>query len=740
MSLRGLIIFLLFTPQILMGQSNQIKGLVYLDRNANGARDSGDVLQPAVRIYLYEDINGNAILDSPDILVDSQFTDAGGEFSFSVSGNTVSSRISSNNDDAEELVSNGSVSRGSSDLELGFDGSREQIVGMRFRNITIPQGTSISSAYIEFECDEADNGTSNIRFYGQDSDNASSFTSSSYNISSRSKTTAEVNWNNIPAWTVNEKYQTPDLSSIIQEIINRSGWVSGNSLVIMADGSGERTAESRNGEADAAPLLVIEYTNNSLNYLVKVNTEDYSVPYTATSDTIFSIQFTGYGQTDSSISFGFDGSSVACYAADDGTDRLWMVNRFSGYHEEIGSMSVYDVEAIAADNTGQNLYATDGGQLGTLNRYTGKFTAFPSAIGSGNGVDGLVNFNDVDGLVFDPFEGALFGSVRRNSDYDLLIKIDTSTGQFVAGAFGGGDDYVEIKGSGFLSDIDDLAINPNTGQLYGINNNGGSNDYLVSINKNTGVGSIVSLIGVNDVEGLGITNDGLFYATTGDYASSNSNSFYQIDELSGSPTLINYFSAGNDYEACDCLLGHLNYVLLSLDKIHLTLNKINDNRIAINIQADNDNKGDIYIVERGGQNRKFLSIDSVHSQGKKEYTLYDEHPISGLNLYRIKHLTLDGELHYSEIKAIQIKNTSEEVLISPNPSDGSKLIFNKLLSTDHKYLSVEIFNVSGNLVYVSEMMNLSKTVIQFQEPLPKGMYLLKISDGIKTWHKEFIVQ
>ncbi|GEM_PF-5638446 len=730
--------------QLCIAQVNLIEGSVYLDRNSSGVRDSGDVLQPAVRIYLYEDLNSNGILDATDRLIDSQFTNAGGKFSFSVSGESISKRISSNSDDAEERISNGYVSRSSSDLELGFDGSRQQIVGMRFSNLNIPQGASISSAYIEFECDEADNGTCNINFYGEASDDAAGFSSASYGISSRSKTTANVDWNNIPPWIVNEKYQTPDLSSIIQEIVNRSGWASGNSLVIMADGTGERTAESRNGEPDAAPLLSVTYSNGILDYLVKVNTNDYSTGFTPTTDTVFAVQFSGNGQVDSGISFAFYGNSVACYVADDGTDRLWLINRFSGYHEEIGDMGVYNVEAIAADNSGKNLYACDDGQLGTLDRYTGAFTSFPNPVGSGNGIDGVINFNDIDGLVFDPFLGVLFGTVRRGSDYDVLIKIDTSTGQYIPDAFGSGVDYVEVKGSGFLNDIDDLAINPTSGQLYGINNNGGSNDYLVTIDKNTGSGSIVSLIGVDDVEGLGITNEGLFYATTGDYAGSNSNSFYQINENTGSPTLIKGFSAGNDYEACDCLLGHVNYLLLSLDDIRIHLRKPAPDRVQITIETDQDEKGKSYFIERSGENLKFQEIDSFMSDGSGRYVRYDNQALPGRNLYRIKRLNADGHFDYSAISGINNMDDMDKksgILISPNPSDGRSLSISQLPEGSGNW-KIELINGLGEIKYRNETKDTEYSEIRLDFPvaLSPGVYLLQLHQNLISIHQKVIVR
>ncbi|MBC8379371.1 MAG: hypothetical protein H8E62_09360 [Planctomycetes bacterium] len=56
--------------------------------------------------------------------------------------------------------------------------------------------------------------------------------------------------------------KTPDLSSIVQEIVNRASWTSGNSMVFIIEGTGERTAEAYDGESGSAALLHVEYTGS----------------------------------------------------------------------------------------------------------------------------------------------------------------------------------------------------------------------------------------------------------------------------------------------------------------------------------------------------------------------------------------------------------------------------------------------------------------------------------------------
>ena len=176
--------------------------------------------------------------------------------------------VSTGNDDAEETVSNGGMYLDSSDLELINDGV-DQVVGIRFQVVAIPQGATITNAYIEFTVDEVSSTSTSLTIHGENSDSAVGFGSNAYNISSRPNTTASVAWNDIPAWnTVGEKKQTSNISSIVQEIVNRGGWSISNSMVFKITGSGKRVAVSYDNDATLAPLLVVNYTNNNAAYYV----------------------------------------------------------------------------------------------------------------------------------------------------------------------------------------------------------------------------------------------------------------------------------------------------------------------------------------------------------------------------------------------------------------------------------------------------------------------------------------
>jgi hypothetical protein len=133
---------------------------------------------------------------------------------------------------------------------------------MRFTGIDIPQGAIITAASIQFQTDETDSVATSLEIRGQDADDTAAFTSADGNISSRPVTAASVAWSPA-AWTsvgeAGADQRTPDLSPVIQEIVDRPGWASGNAMVIIVTGTGERTAESYNGSSSGAPLLHIEF-------------------------------------------------------------------------------------------------------------------------------------------------------------------------------------------------------------------------------------------------------------------------------------------------------------------------------------------------------------------------------------------------------------------------------------------------------------------------------------------------
>jgi hypothetical protein len=171
-------------------------------------------------------------------------------------------RISSSSDDAEEAF-NGEMDLDSSDLELTQEKSTQK-VGIRFTDLHIPREAFITKSHIQFQADETDTDYTELLIVAELADNASAFEATDYNISDRlTQTTSQsVLWTP-PTWDqtgeAGTKQRTPDLSQIIQEIVDGNGWLSGNAIAFFLTGTGKRVAESYDGVAQAAPNLHIEF-------------------------------------------------------------------------------------------------------------------------------------------------------------------------------------------------------------------------------------------------------------------------------------------------------------------------------------------------------------------------------------------------------------------------------------------------------------------------------------------------
>ena len=189
-----------------------------------------------------------------------------------VSGHVLEIRIADDNDDAEQhLIDNPRMDLGSSDLEIPYeDGGAPptdlQAIGVRFA-VDIGQGTALTSAHLELQADKADKeGTLepvNVIIRGELSPDAAQFAGDVTNITDRPTTVASVAWSIEPYTEIGQRVQSPDLTPIIEEIINQEGWSAGNGLVLIItddpDNPSTGLRESEAGPGDDSATLVIEF-------------------------------------------------------------------------------------------------------------------------------------------------------------------------------------------------------------------------------------------------------------------------------------------------------------------------------------------------------------------------------------------------------------------------------------------------------------------------------------------------
>ena len=170
--------------------------------------------------------------------------------------------VAGGDDDAEESA-DGTVVLDNPDLALpDASAAGDELVGLRFQALDIPAGVTILDAYVQFSAAAPTSQPTTLALRGQAISNAAPFTTSVNNLSTRLMTDAFVEWQPEP-WQVTgergEAQRSPDVSAIIQEIINQPGWTANNAAVLLLTGSGSRLALAADGDLPNAPQLHVTY-------------------------------------------------------------------------------------------------------------------------------------------------------------------------------------------------------------------------------------------------------------------------------------------------------------------------------------------------------------------------------------------------------------------------------------------------------------------------------------------------
>ena len=129
-----------------------------------------------------------------------------------------------------------------------------------FTNVTIANGSTVSSATMTVYVVNTSNDDPNLDIYCDDVDNSAAPSTASNDISGRTKTTAKATWNatGVGAGTVT----TPDFATAVQEVVQRAGWSSGNALGVIFDGLAATSFQYYTTEQGSGfePTISITYT------------------------------------------------------------------------------------------------------------------------------------------------------------------------------------------------------------------------------------------------------------------------------------------------------------------------------------------------------------------------------------------------------------------------------------------------------------------------------------------------
>ena len=175
-------------------------------------------------------------------------------------------RISDGAGDVEQ-AENGNVYVNTGALDLVLDGEPNpwrghQLVGLRFDGVEVPEGALIVSAHIQFtSAGQGDVDPVELIVSAEIDADASPISWAPFDLSGRVRSDT-ISWQPQPwggAGSAGPEQRTPDLSAMVQEVVDLPGWQANNAMLFLVFGSGRRQAFSFEMDPQSAPELCISY-------------------------------------------------------------------------------------------------------------------------------------------------------------------------------------------------------------------------------------------------------------------------------------------------------------------------------------------------------------------------------------------------------------------------------------------------------------------------------------------------
>lgn len=143
---------------------------------------------------------------------------------------------------------------------------------------------------------------------------------------------------------------------------------------------------------------------------------------------------------------------------------------------------------------------------------------------------------------------------------------------------------------------------------------------------------------------------------------------------------------------------------------------------------------DFFSIEKSIDGNVFSSIGVVDAQGFSSaihnYVFYDEHPVDGIQYYRLRMTDKDGTFVYSNIIAIETdgKNVAS-IFIYPNPVQNN--LHAQIVSAAETQIRITIYDLLGNAITdFSQAVQVGINTLNINtSTLARGNYMLTVTDN-----------
>lgn len=177
--------------------------------------------------------------------------------------------------------------------------------------------------------------------------------------------------------------------------------------------------------------------------------------------------------------------------------------------------------------------------------------------------------------------------------------------------------------------------------------------------------------------------------------------------------------------------GDPDMTVLAVELLEFTAEAETAERIRINWSTAEEINADYFMVQKSTDGLQFEDLERQEALGSHStYKIYDRHPATGYNYYRLKQFDQDGSSETSVIRVVDMQAPKLEVNLSPNPAQDQ--LYVDLQANLDQEVRLEIYDAIGQKVGETEQKVLFKGQNRLTIPiadLPAAVYMLQIRNA-----------
>jgi hypothetical protein len=155
---------------------------------------------------------------------------------------------------------------------------------------------------------------------------------------------------------------------------------------------------------------------------------------------------------------------------------------------------------------------------------------------------------------------------------------------------------------------------------------------------------------------------------------------------------------------------------------------------------------DYFTLERSKDGVSFETVVTIDGAGNSNYILNytetDFSPYDGISYYRLKQTDFNGSSSYSQIVSVNYIFNEDNLIVYPNPSDGTTINI-ALKNRENKEILVVLRDFVGRKYYSKVIISLNETEIigiDLEQKLASGAYIITVSSNNKLYSKKLIIK